>query len=153
MSSALETNGRIGVHPRARRSIGPVIWRALFYLAALVVVANSLFPFYWILRTSLMSDSAVAQGVGGANGLLPAHLTFAAYRDDFSQQHFLTPLFNSGIVALGTTAVTIVVASMAAYALARLSIAAPNRSSGSSSSRASFRCSRWSAHSSSNTDE
>jgi ABC-type glycerol-3-phosphate transport system permease component len=106
----------------SRRPIGPIARRTLFYLAALVVVAISLFPFYWILRTSLMSDSAVAKGVGGANGLLPPHLTFAAYRDDFSQQHFLTPLFNSAIVALGTTVVTIVVASMAGYALARLSI-------------------------------
>lgn len=99
-----------------------VAGKVLFYLAVLAVVAISLFPFYWILRTSLLSDSAIAQGVGGANGIVPAHLTGSAYANDFSQQHFLKPLLNSAIVALATTAVTIVVASLAGYALARLPV-------------------------------
>ena len=60
--------------------------------------------------------------MGGANGLLPTHLTGSAYVNDFSQQHFLTPLVNSAIVALGTTVVTIIVASLAGYALARIAI-------------------------------
>jgi trehalose/maltose transport system permease protein len=94
----------------------------LFYLLVLIAVAISLFPFYWILRTSLLSNAQVAQGVGGSNGLLPGHLTGKAYADDFTQQHFLTPLVNSAIVALVATAVTIVVATMAGYALARLRI-------------------------------
>ena len=37
----------------------------LFYLAVVIVVVVALFPFYWILRTSLESDSQVAAGVGG----------------------------------------------------------------------------------------
>jgi ABC-type glycerol-3-phosphate transport system permease component len=94
----------------------------LFYLLVLLAVAISLFPFYWILRTSLETNAEVAQGVGGSNGLLPSHLTFSAYSNDFNQQHFLTPLLNSAIVALGATAVTVVVASLAGYALARLPI-------------------------------
>jgi ABC-type glycerol-3-phosphate transport system permease component len=94
----------------------------VFYLLVLLAIAISLFPFYWILRTSLESNAEVAQGVGGANGLLPPHLTFSSYSNDFTQQHFLTPLLNSAIVALGATVVTIVVASLAGYALARLSI-------------------------------
>jgi ABC-type glycerol-3-phosphate transport system permease component len=94
----------------------------LFYLAELVVLAISLFPFYWIVRTSLESNAQVASGVGGANGLLPDHLHVSAYVDDFTQQHFLTPLVNSAIVALGTTVVTIIVASLAGYALARIAI-------------------------------
>jgi ABC-type glycerol-3-phosphate transport system permease component len=94
----------------------------LFGLAVLVVIAVSLFPFYWIVRTSLESDSEIAQGVGGRNGLLPPHLTGAAYRTDFSQEHFLRPLVNSAIVALATTVVTVIVASLAGYALARLRI-------------------------------
>jgi ABC-type glycerol-3-phosphate transport system permease component len=100
----------------------PLVREILFYLLVLLAVAISLFPFYWILRTSLESNADVAQGVGGANGLLPAHLTFSAYSNDFTQQHFLTPLLNSAIVALGATAVTVVVASLAGYALARLPI-------------------------------
>jgi ABC-type glycerol-3-phosphate transport system permease component len=87
-----------------------------------VAVVVSLFPFYWILRTSLETDAQVAQGVGGRNGLLPPHLGFSAYVTDFSGQHFLTPLINSTVVALATTLVTIIVAAFAGYALARLRI-------------------------------
>jgi ABC-type glycerol-3-phosphate transport system permease component len=93
----------------------------LFYLAVLIVLAVSLFPFYWILRTSLQSNAEVAAGVS-ANGLLPGHLTTSAYSGDFTEQHFLTPLINSAIVAVATTAVTIVVATTAGYALARMPI-------------------------------
>ncbi|MHB1537825.1 MAG: carbohydrate ABC transporter permease [Solirubrobacteraceae bacterium] len=92
-----------------------------FYVLVLIAVAISLFPFYWIVRTSLSTRSEIAQGTE-AVGLLPSHLTFEAYSNDFSQQHFLTPLINSAIVAVGATAVTIVVATMAGYALARLKI-------------------------------
>ena len=42
-----------------------------FYLAVTVVVLIALFPFYWILRTSLLSDSAVGQGVGGRQRPVP----------------------------------------------------------------------------------
>lgn len=108
--------------PRPRRPVGALVRRALFWLAVGVVVAVSLFPFYWILRTSLESNAGVAAGVGGRNGLIPAHLTFSAYIGDFTQQHFLGPLVNSLIVALGTTVVTVVVGSLAGYALARLPI-------------------------------
>lgn len=92
-----------------------------FYLLVLIAVAIALFPFYWILRTSLESKAEIAQGTE-ATGLLPPHLSFKAYANDFSQEKFLTPLINSAIVALGATAVTIVVATMAGYALARLPI-------------------------------
>jgi ABC-type glycerol-3-phosphate transport system permease component len=123
------THARAAVYPRSahrpRRRL-PHGWalvrEVLFYLLALIAVAIALFPFYWILRTSLESNAQVAQGVGGANGLLPGHLTVSAYVDDFTQQHFLTPLLNSAIIALAATLVTIVVSTMAGYALATLSI-------------------------------
>jgi ABC-type glycerol-3-phosphate transport system permease component len=109
---------------RTRRRVRPrsVLREVAFYFAVLVVVLIALFPFYWILRTSLLSDTAVGQGVGGPNGLIPAHLSGAAYSEDFTQGSFLTPLLNSAIVAAATTLITIVVAALAGYALARLPI-------------------------------
>jgi ABC-type glycerol-3-phosphate transport system permease component len=107
---------------RHRPSAGTIIRETLFYIAAAIVVLIALFPFFWILRTSLESNSQVAAGVGGANGIIPSHLSGTAYKDVFTQQSFLTPLLNSIIVALSTTVVTIIVASMAGYALARLRI-------------------------------
>jgi ABC-type glycerol-3-phosphate transport system permease component len=114
---------RRGSHRRrARYSPAKVIREALFYLAVVIVVLIALFPFYWILRTALESNGQVAAGVGGSNGIIPGSLSGAAFRDVFTQAQFLTPLRNSIIVALATTAVTVVVASMAGYALARLDI-------------------------------
>jgi ABC-type glycerol-3-phosphate transport system permease component len=101
-----------------------VVRETLFYLAVVIVVLIALFPFFWILRTSLLSDSQIAAGVGGANGIIPAHLSGAAYKEVFTNTSFgfLDPLLNSLIVSLATTVVTVIVASMAGYALARLRI-------------------------------
>jgi ABC-type glycerol-3-phosphate transport system permease component len=99
-----------------------IVRETLFYLAVVIVVLISLFPFLWILRTSLLSNSQVAAGVGGANGIVPSHLSGVAYYNVFTQASFLTPLVNSIVVALATTLVTVTVGSMAGYALARLRI-------------------------------
>jgi ABC-type glycerol-3-phosphate transport system permease component len=105
-----------------RYSTGKIVRETLFYIAAVIVVLISLFPFYWILRTALESNSQAAAGVGGANGIIPSQLHITAFKNVFTQQGFGTPLLNSIIVSLACTAVTIVVASMAGYALARLKI-------------------------------
>jgi ABC-type glycerol-3-phosphate transport system permease component len=107
---------------RTRVPPGKVIRETLFYLAVVIVVLIALFPFYWILRTALESNSQVAAGVGGSNGIIPGSLSGTAFRDVFTQAQFLTPLRNSLIVAMSTTAVTVVVSSLGGYALARLSV-------------------------------
>jgi ABC-type glycerol-3-phosphate transport system permease component len=99
-----------------------IVKETLFYLGAALVVLIALFPFFWILRTSLESNSQVAAGVGGSNGIIPAHLSWSAYTRIFSQQHFLTPLINSVIVALAATVLTVIVGSLAGYALARMEL-------------------------------
>ncbi|HEY7261803.1 MAG TPA: carbohydrate ABC transporter permease [Trebonia sp.] len=108
--------------PRRRVSARKIIRETLFYIAVVIVMLIALFPFFWILRTSLLSNSQVSAGVGGANGIIPSHLSGSAYSDVFRKNSFLTPLLNSIIVALATTVVTIVVGSIAGYALARLRI-------------------------------
>jgi ABC-type glycerol-3-phosphate transport system permease component len=113
---------RAGRPARRRLQTRTIVRETLFYLAVVVVILIALFPFYWILRTSLLSDAAVGQGVGGANGIIPSHLTGSAYREVFKNQGFLTPLLNSALVAGLTTLITIVVGALAGYALARLPI-------------------------------
>lgn len=126
MSSEPIAAGGVERVPRARRRRrlphGWALAREVgFYLLVLIAVAVALFPFYWILRTSLATNAEIAQGVE-STGLLPSHLSFSSYVDDFTKAKFLTPLVNSAIVALCATAVTIVVATMAGYALARMPI-------------------------------
>ena len=129
MTSAVADSVPAAVAPRAGRrprqvSGGKILRETLFYIAVAIVVLIALFPFFWILRTSLLSDSQIAAGVGGANGIIPSHLSGAAYKDVFTNTSFgfLRPLLNSLIVSLATTVVTVIVASMAGYALARLRI-------------------------------
>jgi trehalose/maltose transport system permease protein len=121
---AVVTSGRAVAWPPRRVSPRIVVRETLFYLAVVIVALIALFPFFWILRTSLLSDSQIAAGVGGANGIIPAHLSGTAYKDVFTNTSFgfLRPLLNSLIVSLATTVVTVIVASMAGYALARLRI-------------------------------
>ena len=114
-------SGRRLLTPRRRRRLRALAREVGFYVLVAIVVAVALFPFYWILRTSLATNADVARGTE-STGLLPSHLSLKAYADDFSQQHFLTPLLNSAIVALVATAITIVVATTAGYTLARLEI-------------------------------
>ena len=109
-------------HRRRTARPGKVVRETLFYIAVVIVVLIALFPFYWVLRTSLLSNQQVAAGVGGANGIIPSHLSGVASSNVFTQGSFLRPLVNSFIVALATTVVTVIVASMAGYALARLRI-------------------------------
>ncbi len=128
-SHALGASGARSKRTARQRSAPPPGWRRVrrraysagFYLLVLVAVFVALFPFYWILRTSLSTDAEIARGTE-ASGLAPSHLSLNAYSQDFSQQHFLTPLLNSAIVALAATAITVVVATMAGYALARMPI-------------------------------
>jgi len=123
MNAAAAVASAAAARPRSRARIRrKAVRETLFYVAAAIVVLIALFPFYWILRTSLESSAQVAAGVGGSNGVIPGHLSFSAYTSIFRQQHFLTPLINSIIVALATTVLTVIVGSLAGYALARMNL-------------------------------
>jgi ABC-type glycerol-3-phosphate transport system permease component len=90
-----------------------------FFLLLTIFVLVSLFPFYWIVITSLKSNAEMTQST---HSLLPTGITFSNYVNDFTKQDFLRPLLNSAIVCLAATLLTVIVASMAGYALARTKI-------------------------------
>jgi ABC-type glycerol-3-phosphate transport system permease component len=86
-----------------------------FLLLALFIVA-SLFPFYWIVITSLKTPAEIAHGT---TSLLPGHITWGNYASDLTKQNFIRPLVNSAIVCLASTVLTIIIAAPAGYALSR----------------------------------
>jgi ABC-type glycerol-3-phosphate transport system permease component len=90
--------------------------RAGFAVLMTLFVVASLFPFYWIVITSLKTQNEINQGT---TSLLPGHITWSNYITDFTKEDFTRPLLNSAIVALSTTVLTVVIASLAGYALAR----------------------------------
>jgi trehalose/maltose transport system permease protein len=87
-----------------------------FFVLLAAFVLASLFPFYWIVITSLKTPGELAKGT---TSLFPGHMTWSSYVNVFTRQDFLRPLLNSLIVCLSATAVTVIIASLAGYALSR----------------------------------
>ena len=84
-----------------------------------VLLINGLFPALWILFTSLKTEAELTLK---PITWLPAAPTLANYVRAFTDQPLLVFLFNSFMVAILSTALTLFVSVLAAYALARLNI-------------------------------
>ncbi len=94
--------------------------RALRLIAAGVVVINGFFPALWILLTSLKTEVEL---VSKPITWLPENATLQNYVKAFTGQPLLTYMTNSALVAIGSTVLSLLVASLAAYAIARLNLA------------------------------
>ncbi len=81
----------------------------------ILVVVYALLPVLWILSLSLKPTSSVKDGK-----LIPEEITFANYRGIFTGDIFTSALINSIGIGLITTAISVIVGGMAAYAVARL---------------------------------
>ena len=93
----------------------PVGQQVLLWVAIVAILVFCLFPFYWIVNTSLKSGSDLSSA-----NLLPPNPTFKNYESIFNNPDFTKALRNSAIVSIATTVIALVVGSFAAYALARL---------------------------------
>ena len=93
--------------------------RPLRILVALILIVNGMFPALWILFTSLKTE---AELTAKPITWLPHAPTLANYFRAFTDQPLLLFLFNSFMVAILSTALTLLVSVLAAYALARLQI-------------------------------
>ena len=93
--------------------------RALRFIAAGIVVLNGFFPALWILLTSLKTE---AELVAKPITYWPHNPTMANYVQAFADQPLLRYLGNSALVAVGSTVVSLFVAALAAYAIARLNL-------------------------------
>lgn len=95
----------------ARTPGSGTIWK----IGTAVIVAYALFPVLWIASLSLKPAADVGDGK-----LIPANPSLENYRDIFTSGEFVRPLVNSIGISLITTLIAVVVASFAAYAIARL---------------------------------
>src|SRR5947199_234190 len=74
-----------------------------------------LFPFYWLINTSLKTGADLSTGK-----IYPPHPNLDNYSSIFRNSDFTDALRNSAIISITTTAIALVIGSFAAYALARL---------------------------------
>jgi multiple sugar transport system permease protein len=119
-----------GASAVVRRAVGRAADRPIFNKARrgkiapglqLLVLAPFLifvlFPFYWVVITSLKSTPQISQRV---SIFWPSPATLDQYTTLLRGTHFLTWLMNSVLVASGSTIISVVFAALAAYALSRL---------------------------------
>jgi len=93
--------------------------KPLRILIGFILVVNGMFPALWILFTSLKTEAELTVK---PITWLPHAPTMANYLRAFTDQPLLLFLFNSFMVAILSTALTLFVSVLAAYALARLQI-------------------------------
>ncbi|MFB6125940.1 MAG: carbohydrate ABC transporter permease [Halolamina sp.] len=98
------------------------LYKGLFYATTVFFLVTTLFPFYWLL---VLSVSPSEQILGSAFAFPPTPKgafpwNFGAYIQVFQEVPFHLYVFNSFVLAVVTTAVVLVVASLAGYVFGRL---------------------------------
>src|SRR3954466_13254982 len=91
------------------RRIGPWI------VADLGVFVFALFPVFWLGVLSLKDPATISEG-----RLIPPEWSTTSYSSIFKSDEFTRALINSVGIALISTVLAVLLASMAAYAIARL---------------------------------
>src|SRR5919199_6611907 len=101
----------VGSQTRARRAMG-------LYLPLVAFVVVTLFPFYWMLVTSLKPNQELYNA--RIFPLVVYSPTLEHYIGLLTQTRFLSWTANTLLVAVVTTAISLVLGAMAAYPLARM---------------------------------
>ncbi|GAB6880691.1 carbohydrate ABC transporter permease [Halorubrum gandharaense] len=104
-------------------------YKAMFYTATVFFLVTTLFPFYWLLMVALtergnLQDIVFTPGSFDpallAEGDLTMGINVYAFVEVFTTVPFHRYVFNSFVIAAVTTAIVIVVASLAGYVFGRL---------------------------------
>jgi multiple sugar transport system permease protein len=118
MSTQAVARGRLRLSTKSRARTGQRRSRRsqiFLWIGVFATLVFCLFPFYWIINTSLKTGAELSQG-----RLFPAHPSLANYSSIFHNADFTTALKTSLIDAGAATLISVVVGSFAGYALARL---------------------------------
>ncbi|MDQ3728749.1 MAG: carbohydrate ABC transporter permease, partial [Actinomycetota bacterium] len=96
---------------------------ALWSVGIIAIILFSLIPVLWIVSLSFKDPATITSGEGLFDRFFPQEFTFENYSALFKgglDSPLLAPLINSIVIALIATAIAIVLAAFAAYAIARL---------------------------------
>jgi multiple sugar transport system permease protein len=105
---------------QVRHEIGDTFSGRLFrvYIPVLLFIFITLFPFYWMAITSIKSDSELLDHT--TNPMFVIQPTLEHYQALFLKTNFLHWTFNTLIVAVVSTSISLVCSILAGYSLARL---------------------------------
>ncbi|HEY3266524.1 MAG TPA: carbohydrate ABC transporter permease [Armatimonadota bacterium] len=93
---------------------------ALFYIILTIGAASMIFPFLWMILTSVKPEAEIFAKTITFHNILPSHWLWSNYVKAMQAAPFGRYFFNTVVVSVGGTAIMLVVSSMAAYAFARL---------------------------------
>lgn len=94
-----------------------LIKKVFIYAGSIIGIVWSLFPIYWMLKSSLTPNDEMYQ----LNPtLVPSRLTFSHYIQLFRDTDFMMYFFNSLYVAVIATAIALVFSILASYSMTRL---------------------------------
>jgi multiple sugar transport system permease protein len=96
-----------------------ILYRTCWTVALLIAAVPFVFPFLWMVSAGFKSVTEIF----GAPNLIPRVWRWQNFVDVFTYQPFARQYFNSLYIALAVTALTLVIASLAGYALARMRFA------------------------------
>jgi trehalose/maltose transport system permease protein len=102
---------------KSNTSAGYVAGRIAFWLLIIVILLYTLFPFYWAIVSSLKTTQEV---VRTPPTFWPENLTWENYRTVFQNDTFLLALRNSAIVSGSVVILSLLMGTVAAYAMGRL---------------------------------
>ena len=91
------------------------VYQAMFYVVTGFFLLTTLFPFYWLLVLALTPNEAIAN-----MGLVPKGFNPGAFVTVFERLPFHVYVFNSFVIGVATTAIVLVLASLAGYVFGRM---------------------------------
>jgi len=93
----------------------PDTMRILLWVAVVLIMLFCLFPFYWLINTSLKTGQDLSRA-----SLLPPSPSLDNFTSVFNNGDFTDALKSSVIISFSVTILSLVIGSFAGYALARL---------------------------------
>ena len=101
--------------------VAKIISTIFVYLFILALAVLVIFPFYWMIITSLKSlDEITGMSTGGQQTFFPQIVMWSNYVYVFQKFDFSTYMFNTIVVAIFSTIGTLLTTIFAAFAFARL---------------------------------
>src|SRR5687767_3330025 len=91
--------------------------RVWFWVLIVFIMLYTLFPFYWAVISSLKTSQKL---VNTPPTFWPQSITWANYKLVFEDASFMRALLNSAIVSTAVVILSLLLGTVAAYAMARL---------------------------------
>lgn len=106
-----------------RQKVLKIIFKVFIYIFLILVAISTLFPFYWMINTSLKS---MDEYLKITPTFFPESMAWDNYRAAFEADYFARNMLNTLIVAVTSTALSMLIIILSAFAFARLEFKGKN---------------------------